>query len=399
MPIRLKVANNSKDKELVFSLRHHVFVEEEKRFSYPGKHVFDIYDSFDETVNILALDGESPIASIRVTNENPIGLPAFDYYDFRPFIQTLQGRYGCVGWLCSVKKYRRHPGLIMGLFKMVVREMRKVGVRHMIATLHPPVMPMLERSFGATAIGEEFLSGELKVPMLPIYVDIENFPPGSREAFRDPSDIIFKESKERRIYGKREIILNKGEIGNEAYLIMRGSVRILSSSSEITGDLSRGPYDRKPIEGGGILLSQGQIFGELSLLDGGSRTACVVPYSKEVDLMVWSQAELLDQLKYDEKKVFKICKLLASRLRQQIEETTVKPPRGLIARILLDASGGGKKAVDLRWLAQQCGVWLDDLEVLFTSWAEKQWVVHGGEKSIQVIDPESLEKTITAEVR
>ncbi len=395
MPIKLKVAKDSAEKELVYSLRHQVFVDEEKRFSQPSRHVFDIYDSFDETVNILALDGDSPIASIRVTNENPVGLPAFDHHDFRPFLKTLAGKYGCVGWLCTVKKYRRHPGLIMGLFKMVVREMRKVGIQHMIATLHPPVMPMLERSFGAKAVGEEFSSGELKVPMLPIYIDIENFPHGSREAFRDPSDIIFKESKERRIYGKKEIILNKGEIGNEAYLIMRGSVRMLTGP-ETTGALARRQFNREPIDRGDILLSQGQIFGELSLLDGGARTACVIPYSREVDLMVWSRDEFLDQLRYDKKKVFEICKLLADRLRQQIEETSITPPRDLITRILLDASHGGKNAVDMPWLAQQSGIWLRDLEVLLTSWAEKLWVAHDGERSIRVIDPESLEKTITA---
>jgi CRP-like cAMP-binding protein len=391
MPIRLKIAENSKDKELVYRVRHRVFVEEERRFSHPSDYVFDIYDSFDETVNVLGLDGDTPIASIRVTNENPVGLPAFEHYDFRPFIRTLKGKYGCVGWLCTLKRYRRYPGLIMGLFKMVVREMRKAGIRHMIATLHPPVMAMLESSFGAKAVGEEFFSGELKVPMLPIYVDIENFPPGSREFFRDPSDMIFEESKERRIYRKREVILKKGDTGNEAYLIMRGSVRVLPFS-EIDKKLPPELTDRGPIAHGDLLLRQGQIFGELSLLDRGSRTASVIPHSREVDLMVWSQDELLAQLQYDRLKAFEICKLLGARLREQIEQVSGSPSKSLIARILIDASRDGNMAVDMGWLAQQCGVWLKDLEILVNSWTEKHWVACEDKNNIQVLNPKSLEK-------
>jgi hypothetical protein len=140
------------------------------------------------------------------------------------------------------------------------------------------------------------------------------------------------------------------------------------------------------------LLGQGQIFGEISLLDGGPRTAFIFPHSREVDLMVWSRDELLAQLQHDRLKAFEVCKLLGTRIRQQLGEVPVRPSRSLIARVLIDASRDGNKPVEMPWLAQQCGIWLKDLEVLITSWTEKKWVRSEGKESIQVLKPKSLEK-------
>lgn len=72
-------------------------------------------------------------------------------------MQRHAGRYGCIGWLCISEGFRRHRGMLMGLFKLMVRESRKRGVRHLIAPLHPPVLPMLMR-LGAKAVDAAFFS-------------------------------------------------------------------------------------------------------------------------------------------------------------------------------------------------------------------------------------------------
>ncbi|MBN1932674.1 MAG: cyclic nucleotide-binding domain-containing protein [Desulfobacterales bacterium] len=393
MPICLKIAKTSEEKNHVYQLRHKVFVEEEKRFCHHSDHIIDRYDSFEETVNILAFKNDIPIATIRLTTENPIGLPAFEHYDFTDLIGRIEEKCACLGWFCSLKKYRKHRGLIHGLLKMCVREMRKVNARHILATLHPPLFNMLAKSFSAKPVGEEFLSERLNTPMLPIHIDIELLPPGTREASQDPLQMIFSESDERRIYQKDEIIIKQGESGNEVFLIMRGSVRLLPFS-KINNKFLPNFDDKGPLSDEDVLLGPGQIFGEISLIDGGKRTKTVIPNSREVDVMVWPPLDFIKQLQYDRNKGFEVCKILANRLRQQIEGSSASQYESLIKRILIDASRNGKVPVEIGWLAKQSGIWLNELEHLVALWSKKKWIDLDRNMNIHVLDVGAIEDTI-----
>jgi CRP-like cAMP-binding protein len=379
MPIRLKIAQSSAEKALVYRFRHQVFVEEEQRFASTEDHIMDQYDSFAETVNVLALDGSRPIGSIRVIMENDVGFPADDFYDFTSFRNTLQDHSACIGWLCCTRKYRRHPGLVVGLIKMCFREMRKKGARHVLATLHPPVLPMLERIVGAHAIGPEFHCEALQVAMLPVHVDLHKLPPGSRETFDDPSGLILADSNERRIYRKDEVVIRKGEIGEEAFLMMRGSVRVVDED----------PSGAQPLVS--PMFGPGQIFGELSLLDGGPRTSTVVANSIEADVMVWTRTELLQQLRSNQERAMRVLELLGTRLRHQIEGRHVNPPASLAARILVDSSHCGKLPVDMQWLSRQCGIGGHAFRDIMSAWERARWITTDQDKgSLAVSNRERL---------
>lgn len=362
MPIRLKIAQSTAEKAEVYRFRHQVFVEEEVRFQSPENHIMDQYDSFDETINVLAYDGARPIGSIRVIMENDVGFPADDFYDFTPFRQTLKDPCACIGWLCCTRKFRRHPGLVVGLIKMCFREMRKKDARHVLATLHPPVLPMLTRIVGAHAIGPEFHCEALGVAMLPVHVDLHKLPPGSRETFDDPSGMILADSNERRIYRKDEVVIRKDEIGEEAFLMMRGSVRVIAE------DAAEAPSVTS------TLFGPGQIFGELSLLDGGPRTSTVVANSVEADVMVWTRRELLQQLRSNQERALRVLELLGTRLRHQIERRHINPPASLAARILVDSSHCGKLPVDRQWLSRQCGIGGHAFQDIVSAWEQAQWI-------------------------
>ena len=362
MPIRLKIAQSTAEKSEVYRFRHRVFVEEEGRFQVSDNHIIDQYDSFVETINVLAYDDRHPIGSIRVIMENDVGFPADDFYDFAPFRNTLNGACACIGWLCCARKYRRHPGLVIGLIKMCFREMRKKKARHVLATLHPPVLPMLSRIVGARAIGPEFHCDALQVAMLPVHVDLQQLPPGSRETFDDPSNMILDDSNERRIYRRGEVIIRKDDIGEEAFLMMRGSVRVVNEDG---GDV---------LTTDGPMFGPGQIFGELSLLDGGPRTSTVIANSNEADVMVWKRAELLQQLARDRGRALRILELLGTRLRHQIEGRRNDPPVSLAARILVDSSHNGELPVDMQWLSRQCGIEGRVFQDIMSSWEREHWI-------------------------
>jgi CRP-like cAMP-binding protein len=383
----------AQEKDEVYRLRYQVFVEEEQRFEHASDRIFDIYDTLNETINVIAMEHGTVVGSLRATIENPVGIPALEHYDFQPLMANTAGKFASIGWLCIAERYRRHRGILPGLFKMIVREAKQSGVQHLIAPLHPPILPLLKR-FGARAIDEEFVSGELKVPMVPIHIDFKNLPPGLREFSQDPFSLLFAEENERRIYRQGESIVKKGEAGNEAFLIMRGAVEVLVHSESRQADL---PVKEGNEDGmnGNPLLGPGQVFGELAMLDNRPRTATVIGHSKEVDVMVWDKEQLFQQLQSDNHKAIQLCQLLANRFRMEMEGYQKDQSReALVATILLDASREGKELVALRWLASQCGIRVKNMQVLIKDWVGDNMVRCDDGRTIEVLDINPLREKV-----
>ena len=147
--------------------------------------------------------------------------------------------------------------------------------------------------------------------------------------------------------------------------------------------------------GGNPLLGQGQVFGELALLDDGPRTADVIGHSKEVDVMVWDRNYFAEQLRSGGNRAVELCKILANRLRKQMEGYRKNESHeALIATIALDASVCGEQDVDLVWLAGQCAVRVKEMEKIMEGWAEEKIVVASSGHAIKIADPKGLEKKI-----
>lgn len=379
----LRIARTAEELHAVFRLRHQVFVEEERRFEHPSNAVFDLYDSFPETINVVASEDGTAIGAIRYVPDNPVRIPALDHYDFGPLMETLEGKFVSVGWFCAAREHRADPGLVFGLFKVAVRECRRLGLRHVIAPLHPGILPLL-KSVGAQELGPEFHDEELNVPMVPIHVDMDKLPPGVKESMQDPLEMVLDEARERRIYRTGDAIIDEGDSGAEAFVVMRGAVRIV-------GLAGAGGKDRD------VLLGPGQLFGELSLLDGGVRTNTVVCHSKETDVMVWDKDDFLRQIRTDAYKASSLCRVLASRLREQNRGGSDIPARiPLLARILIGASRNGEQPVNIKWLASQSALWPKELLTLLPDWEEKGWVVRNDDHLL-LLDEEGLRTVITAE--
>lgn len=78
----------------------------------------------------------------------------------------------------------------------------------------------------------------------------------------------------QKLYRQNEKVFHRGDVGSEAYIVMRGQV-----------DISR-EDDPKPIASFGT----GQIFGELAFLDGAPRTAQAVVHQPSILLVVQRDA-------------------------------------------------------------------------------------------------------------
>ena len=379
----LRVAGTADDLDQVFRLRRDVFVEEEKRLEHEDPRLFDVYDTLPQSVIVMAEEGGRAVGTMRIVADNPIGLPALDHFDFRPLMETLTGGFVSMGWFCAAKEQRKHPGLVFGLLKLAVRESRRLGCRHVIAPLHPGIFPLLQR-VGAVAVAPEFFDEELGVPVVPIHVDMDILPPGVRETMTDPLDVVLDESQERRIYRQGDEILKAGDVGDSAFAVMRGSVRV---------------HGLRHHEGGerDVLLGPGQIFGELSLLDGGTRTNTITCHSREADVMVWSRNDFLSQISTDPAKATRICAILGSRLRVE-DRGGAGTPAGdaLVARILLGASNQGQQPVFGGWLASQAALWPEQLQETLRPWAEAGLLGLAEDGHITVLDPGGLGQFKTA---
>lgn len=381
MSIQLRVVRSTEEKAQVYRLRYRVFVDEEQRFPISADHIVDRYDSFEETTNILAFSDEEPVAGIRVTFDNPAGLPVQDAFDFIPFQRMLTGGCASIGWLCIRQKCRRNPGLVVSLIQMCFREMRKRGVRHVLSVLHPPVLPLLERLVGARALAPEFLEERLQVPMVPMHVDLNRLPPGSRERFADPERSIFDDATERRLFRKNEVIFSRGNAGDEVFQVIRGVVRAEPADAGSGPELSENGQEPH------LFFGPGQIFGEVSALDGGRRTVTLMAHSDEVDVMVWDRATVHAQLKAAPERMFELLRLMAGRLRRAIHGKVSNASTALAARLLVDASRRGSQPVDARWLARQCGLDRKSLTRMVMPWEENQWIQADSKQgSIRVIN-------------
>jgi CRP-like cAMP-binding protein len=392
MAIQLKIVRSSADKAQVYRLRYLVFIEEENRFDIPTDHIYDRFDSFEETTNILALKDGEPVAGIRVIMDGPIGLPVQHAFNFEPLRRTLTGGCASIGWFCVRKAFRRHPGLVVSLIQMCFRHMRKHNARHVLALLHPPFLSYLKRLVGAQALSPEFMDPHLKVGIVPVHVDLENLPPGSRERFVDPPEHLFEDSTQRRLYRRKEVIFTRGDSGNEVFQVMRGVVRAESHAHSPTGN---GNGNGNGGNGDGrenlpVLIGPGQIFGEVSALDGRGRTVTAVTHSEDVDLMVWDNTAVMDQLLASPERMLGLYRVMADRLRRTLNGSDISSSTALAARLLVGASGQNNP-VDVRWLAGQCGLDRRSLTGIVMPWAEDRLVeADDGQERIWVVDRKRL---------
>jgi CRP/FNR family cyclic AMP-dependent transcriptional regulator len=139
---------------------------------------------------------------------------------------------------------------------------------------------------------------------------------------RDLEKIIQVATRQR--YHKDNIILIEEEVGSTMFVILSGRVKI----SRISDD------GREVILS---ILSDGDFFGEMSLLDGHTRSASVTSI-EESELMVIRREEFLQMMKDYPQIAINLLKELAQRIRksdEQIKSLSLQDATGRVASTLL----------------------------------------------------------------
>jgi CRP-like cAMP-binding protein len=184
-----------------------------------------------------------------------------------------------------------------------------------------------------------------------------------------------------RTIEKGATIFAKGDPGSSLFAILEGQVKVISFSAQ-------GKYAVLNI------LSPGDIFGEIALLDGGERTADVIAIS-DCKLIVIERRDFLPLVHSSPDISQKLIEVLCARLRntsRQVEEVMFLDLSAKLSKTLLrlrESAGGQRISLTQSELAQMIGASRESTNKQLRDWENLKWLqLERGE--IILIDIESL---------
>jgi CRP/FNR family cyclic AMP-dependent transcriptional regulator len=190
------------------------------------------------------------------------------------------------------------------------------------------------------------------------------------ECFQNGSANGLASKASLRDASKGDVFFRKGDAGDVMFAIVSGMVRICATSDE-----------GKEIVLG--ILSEGDLFGEISLLDGLQRAADAVAMTN-CSVLVLTRQDFLEHLSADKNFALGLMRSLARRLRatdSQVEDAAFLSIPGRIAKRLLHLARdyGGKTSAGTRIqfklsqqeLANLVGVSRESVNRIIVGWDEE----------------------------
>src|SRR5215216_7352193 len=186
-------------------------------------------------------------------------------------------------------------------------------------------------------------------------------------------------------------IFAKGDPGVSLFAVISGTVKISISS----------PDGRSAILN---LIGPGEIFGEVALLDGLSRTADVTA-NTNCEIFVIDRRDFIPFVRSQPALAMKLIELLCTRLRwtsDQVEEVILQNLPGRLASALLRltekhklAPGGRAIAITQQEISEMVGMTRESINKQLRVWAARSWVrlEHG---AIVVLKPKPLQALVEA---
>ncbi len=198
-----------------------------------------------------------------------------------------------------------------------------------------------------------------------------------------------------RLCRPNEAVFLKGDPGNSMMAVVHGRVRICSYSSE----------GREVILN---VINPGQVFGEIALIDGGSRTADAFAM-EATELVVLSRRDFLPFLERNPQVCIKLLEVLCERLRAtsaQVEDFFFLDLRSRLAKRLLAAAdhaanngtGGDPGTVRLsqHMLASMIGTSREAVNKQLRAW-EEAGVIALKRGAVKIINRQRLEEIVAEE--
>jgi CRP/FNR family cyclic AMP-dependent transcriptional regulator len=214
----------------------------------------------------------------------------------------------------------------------------------------------------------------------PIFCDLES------EAF----DQLCRYAKHTTLK-RGATLFSKGDPGNSLFAVISGTVKMSISS----------PDGRSAIFN---LIGPGEIFGEIAVLDGQSRTADATA-NTNCEIFVIDRREFLPFVRSHPALAMKFIELLCAKLRwtsDQVEQVILQNLPGRLASALIRlaekhklAPGDQTIAVTQQEISEMVGMTRESINKQLRVWATRKWVrlEHG---AIVVLDAEPLQALVEA---
>jgi CRP/FNR family transcriptional regulator, cyclic AMP receptor protein len=214
----------------------------------------------------------------------------------------------------------------------------------------------------------------------PIFCDLES------EAF----DQLCRYAKHTMLK-RGATLFSKGDPGNSLCAVISGTVKMSISS----------PDGRSAIFN---LIGPGEIFGEIAVLDGQSRTADATA-NTNCEIFVIDRREFLPFVRSHPELAMKFIELLCAKLRwtsDQVEQVILQNLPGRLASALIRlaekhklAPGDRTIAVTQQEISEMVGMTRESINKQLRVWATRKWVrlEHG---AIVVLDAEPLQALVEA---
>jgi CRP-like cAMP-binding protein len=187
-----------------------------------------------------------------------------------------------------------------------------------------------------------------------------------------------------RSFKRGETIFVKNDPGNSLYAVCSGTVKISVPSAEGKDAVFN-------------MIAEGDIFGEIALLDGRPRTADAIA-ATDCALMVIERRDFIDLVRSQPEIALKLMEVLCARLRhtsEQVEDVLFLDLPARLAKTLLhlsraaQPSGSGDITLTQREIGQMIGMSRESTNKQLREWQERKWVrLERGR--ITVLAPEAL---------
>jgi CRP/FNR family cyclic AMP-dependent transcriptional regulator len=184
-------------------------------------------------------------------------------------------------------------------------------------------------------------------------------------------------------------LFSKGDPGNSLYAVISGTVKMSISSADGRSAILN-------------IIGPGEIFGDIALLDGRTRSADAIANSN-CEVFVIDRREFIPFVKSQPALAMKFIELLCTRLRQtsdQVEQIILQNLPGRLASALIrlsekSAAGGRAIAITQQEISEMVGMTRESINKQLRAWAARNWVrlEHG---AIVVLDVAALRELIEA---
>jgi N-acyl-L-homoserine lactone synthetase len=295
MSVRIRIATTPHDVDGVFALRHRVFVEEGYMAPRPDGRIYDRFDAYPGTVNIVAVVGDDVIGSVRYMRPTEVGSSVDEYFDPRP-LAPADARLAVGSMLVLDPQFRGQSRITFNMTAMGFYWAASQGLTHIIGVVNPDREEGFARS-GFKRLGPVIHSERIrKVPVQPMIADIHALEDRFMTFLMRQNVGHWLHAFEREFHSAGSTIFHRGDSGDCAYVIVAGRARVTDARGRAS------PH-----------LEAGELFGELSLLSHCPRTS-TVQAETDLDLMVLERAVLRAQLRENPAVAERMLDLLASRL-------------------------------------------------------------------------------------